>query len=258
MRLILDVSLQYTFPEPTTALLAIEAAHTDGQEIVTENIAIQDATVTRFIGDSGVGNRLWVDIPGAGLTLTYHAEVETPRANPPLDSLTAQPLNQIPAEAAPYLRPSRYVQSDKFVSFVAKKFGHLDGGAKAQAIVDWIGRELSYVPGSSIADTTVLDTFAGREGVCRDYAHLTCAMLRAANLPARMVAAYGPDVNPQDFHAVAQVWLDGGWHLVDATGMSTPETLAIVAVGRDAYDIAFMTSLAPATLVEQRVQVSRG
>ena len=27
-------------------------------------------------------------------------------------------------------------------------------------------------------------------------------------------------VEPQDFHAVAEVFLDGAWYLVDATGMA--------------------------------------
>ena len=82
-------------------------------------------------------------------------------------------------------------------------------------------------------------------------------MVRAANIPARMVAAYGPDVTPQDFHAVGQVWLNDAWHLVDPTGMCTSDSMAVIAVGRDAYDIAFMESQAPAELLWLSVQVAR-
>ena len=92
--------------------------------------------------------------------------------------------------------------------------------------------------------------------MCRDFAHLTVALCRAGGIPARCVSAYAPGVDPPDFHAVAELWLDGGWHLVDATGMSRCGDIARVAVGRDATDIAFLTIFGSATLIEQRVSVS--
>jgi transglutaminase-like putative cysteine protease len=93
--------------------------------------------------------------------------------------------------------------------------------------------------------------------VCRDFAHLVVAMARAGQIPARCVAAYAPGVDPPGFHAVAELWLDGGWHLVDATGMASCGDLARVVVGRDATDIAFMTVFGGATLYRQSVSVSR-
>lgn len=257
MRLKIDLSMHYTFPMANTVFLAVEAAHTHGQRVVSEELHLGNATLTRIAGDDGVGERIWARVPGTEMVLDYSATLDITRPHIPLTTLSAAPLHDIPAEAAPYLRPSRYCQSDKFVTFVGKRFGHLSGGDKVAAIRDWIEENLTYVPGSSDADTNVLETFAGRQGVCRDYAHLMCAMVRAAQIPARMVANYGPDVTPPDFHAVAEVWLDGAWHLVDPTGMCAPETMAIIAVGRDAYDVAFMDSEAPAMLQYQSVQVER-
>ena len=72
-----------------------------------------------------------------------------------------------------------------------------------------------------------------------------------------MVSTYGPDVSPQDFHAVVEVYLDGGWHLIDPTGMAKAEDMAIIGVGRDAVDIAFLTGFAPLTLKKQTVSVHR-
>ena len=77
--------------------------------------------------------------------------------------------------------------------------------------------------------------------MCRDYAHLLVALARAGGIPARCVSAYAPGVDPPDFHAVAELWLDGDWRLVDATRMATCGDIARVCVGRDATDIAFMT-----------------
>lgn len=257
MRLSIDVKLHYRFPVPNTVFLAIEAARTDGQIVHSETLLTGNATQHRITGDADVGERFWALVPGTEMVVDYAAEVEITRSERPLHLIPQTPLHLLPSAAAPYIRPSRYCQSDKFVAFVDKRFGHLAGGSKIAAIRDWIEENLTYMPGASDSDTNVLETFASRQGVCRDYAHLMCAMARAAQIPARAVAAYGPDVFPQDFHAVAQVWLDGAWHLVDPTGMGGPETLAVIAVGRDAYDIAFMESQAPAELLYQAVQVTR-
>jgi transglutaminase-like putative cysteine protease len=56
---------------------------------------------------------------------------------------------------------------------------------------------------------------------------------------------------------VAELWLEGGWHLVDATGMAQADEIARVCVGRDATDIAFMTVFGEAQLCDQRVKVRR-
>ena len=62
---------------------------------------------------------------------------------------------------------------------------------------------------------------------------------------------------PPDFHAVAELWLDGAWRLVDATGMATADTIARVCAGRDATDIAFMTVFGTAQFVAQTVRVTQ-
>jgi transglutaminase-like putative cysteine protease len=82
-------------------------------------------------------------------------------------------------------------------------------------------------------------------------------MARAASIPARLVSAYAPGVDPPDFHAVVEVWLEGSWHLIDATGMARPEEIVRIGVGRDATDIAFMTVFGSAELYDQQVEVKR-
>ncbi|GGG63907.1 transglutaminase [Salipiger pallidus] len=257
MRISIDVAMSYRFRRPNTAFLALEAAQTDGQVVETSQLDIPDATLTRIDGDADVGERIWAQFRSADMTLTYTATVDVTRPTQDLGALDAMPLHRIPGTAAPYLRPSRYCQSDKFQSFVSQRFGHLSGGAKVQGLRDWVEENLTYVPGSSDADTNVLETFAGRQGVCRDYAHLMCSLVRAAGIPARMVAVYSPHITPPDFHAVAEVWLSGQWWLVDATGMAAADSMAIIAVGRDAYDIAFMDSQEPAQMLSQSVNVSQ-
>ena len=78
-----------------------------------------------------------------------------------------------------------------------------------------------------------------------------------AKIPARIASVYAPSVNPPDFHAVVEVFLQGGWHLVDPTGMARADEMALVAVGRDATDVAFMTTMSFAHMRRQSVQVRR-
>jgi transglutaminase-like putative cysteine protease len=45
-----------------------------------------------------------------------------------------------------------------------------------------------------------------------------------------------------DFHAVAEAYVDGAWHVVDATTLAPRSTLVRIATGRDAADTAFLSS----------------
>ena len=72
-----------------------------------------------------------------------------------------------------------------------------------------------------------------------------------------MVSAYGWGVDPPDFHALVEVWLGGAWQMVDPSCLADPEGVVRICVGRDATDIAFMTSFGFAHLRAQSVEVRR-
>ena len=126
-----------------------------------------------------------------------------------------------------------------------------------QALVQWVNENLVYVSGSSDATTTAADTFVAQQGVCRDFAHLTAALIRSRDIPARLVSVYALGLEPPDFHAVVEVWLDGAWHLVDSTGLAPVETMVRIAVGRDATDIAFMTIFGGGQMNAQSISVTQ-
>jgi len=107
-------------------------------------------------------------------------------------------------------------------------------------VSSWVGSRLSYVPGSSLPTDGAVQTLLGREGVCRDYAHLVIALLRALDVPARLVSVYAPGLSPMDFHAVAEAHLEGQWYVVDATTLAPRTSLVRIATGRDASDTAFL------------------
>jgi transglutaminase-like putative cysteine protease len=140
-----------------------------------------------------------------------------------------------------YLWPSRYAEADKFYGFAATEFGaYADSATLLEKVSSWVGTRLNYVPGSSDPIDGAVDTLLAGNGVCRDYAHLVVALLRAVNVPARLVAVYAPGLSPMDFHAVAEAFVDGQWRVVDATCLAPRQTLVRIATGRDAADTAFL------------------
>ena len=257
MRLDIDVELDYYFPQSADVLLAIEVAQLGDQRLIGDLLTVDGTEPLRPVpGEDGIGRRTWMR--GQGVTrVRYNATVDVERPALPLETLPLAPLPSLPPDVVPYIWPSRYCESDRFEAFADRTFGAIEGGAKLVAMAEWIKREMDYASGSSDATTTAVDAFVSRRGVCRDFAHLLASFARAAGIPARLVSAYALGLKPPDFHAVVEAWLDGGWHLVDATCLASVEGMVRIGVGRDATDIAFMTIFGSAEMRAQRVTVTR-
>lgn len=258
MRLSIEAVLDYAFCEPTDVLLTLEAAPHADQRIIEQSLTITGASPPSTLrGGSGIGTRIWTRSETGPMIATCRAIVEVERTPSDIAALRASPLPSLPEDVIPFIWPSRYCEADRFVSFVCGHFGDLQGGALVQALVDWVHDNLIYVPGSSNGATTAADTFVSQQGVCRDYAHLTAALIRSRDIPARLASVYAWQLDPPDFHAVVEVYLDGAWHLVDATRMAPIEGMVRIAVGRDATDIAFMTAFGGAMMNSQTISVTR-
>ncbi|MAF60137.1 MULTISPECIES: transglutaminase family protein [Pseudomonadota] len=263
MTLDLHVTLTYDMEGPTDILLQVEAAAIPEQRI--ESAHIQASHCDHFVRVAaldGIGDRIWLRTSGR-LSIDYRARMTVLRDLADVATLPQMPLHQLPGETVQYLFDSHYCPATKFHSFVDTEFGTLSGGARIAAMRDWIAEHFTYQSGSSDATTTALDSFVTRHGVCRDYAHVMIVLARACSIPARFASVYAPDVTPQDFHAVAEVFLanpdgeGGAWHLVDPTGMATAADMVKIGVGRDALDVAFLTAFGTVELVEQQVSVKR-
>jgi len=182
---------------------------------------------------AGIGRVHVVDPPSGRLVIAYDATVLGAAATP---AVTA-------AERITYRRPSRYAESDRLGPMAQAEFaGITDAGELLAAVSSWVGSRLSYVPGSSGPTEGAVDTMLKRQGVCRDYAHLVIALLRALDVPARLAAVYAPGLDPMDFHAVAEAAVGDTWQVVDATLLAPRSTLVRIATGRDAADTAFLSS----------------
>ena len=257
MEIDVNVHMIYQLAGPTDLLLQIEVADLADQKLQSSQLDISKVDhFARVSAEDGLGERIWIRTGGA-LHVDYEARVRIDRPVLDISALPAVPPHLLPGDTVRYLMPSRFCPSDEFQSFVAAEFGDRQGGARITAMRDWINEAFSYVPGSSKASTTALESFVQRQGICRDYAHVMITLARASTIPARFASVYAPGVTPQDFHAVAEIFLDGTWHLVDATGMAPADTIARIGVGPDAAGVAFLSTFGPAILSEQSVFVTR-
>ena len=227
------VDLDVWISAPTTLEFQIAVAPQPGAE-VTESLSFtlngKEIQATEIIGDHG--NRIHKFDAGEGSLLASYSATIIGQSDP-------APVTEI--DLSTYLRPSRYAEADKFFGFAAHEFGqYLDSATLLAQVSSWVGTRLHYVPGSSDPIDGAADTLLAGAGVCRDYAHLVVALLRAVNVPARLVAVYAPGCEPMDFHAVAEAHVDGHWRVVDATLLAPRQTLVRISTGRDAADTAFL------------------
>ena len=262
MPLILSAQFAFDLEHASDALLQFEAARTHEQVVLASDTSFSSCeSVNRIAAQDDIGERVWIRGEGR-VDVRYAATLAISRRIPPVESLPAMALHQLPGPVVKYLLDSLYCHPTQFVDFADGEFGGLQGGAKVAAIRDWVANHVAYTPGASDSATTATDTFHGGAGICRDFAHLFVTLARACSIPARYVACFAPGVTPQDFHAVAQVYLaskdnpqTGAWHLVDATGMADLEHAAIIGGGRDAGDVSFLTSFGPMRFVSSDVSV---
>lgn len=256
MLLSIEIDLEYRCENACDFLLQIEVAQCLNQNILKSNFEITpNQPIIYSDGDESIGKRIWLHVEDK-FRCTYIAEVEINRDIVSLENIKQSALKETHSDAIKYLMPSRYCHLEKFENSIPKQFSNLNGGKLVASLCDWMKIEFTYLAGVSDANTTAYDTLINKQGVCRDYAHVLISMLRASAIPARMVSAYSPNVRPPDFHALVEVYLDGKWYLVDPTGMTTADEVAIIGIGRDAADISFLTAYGFLTMINQYVSVN--
>lgn len=224
-----------------SARLLFTVAVAGGTQQVLEEaltLTVNDVPVDLIELPAGHDGRMHLlDAQPGRVVLRYTAAVSS-EALEPVFGRTPDPLEELQ-----YLLPSRYCESDRLLAIASSEFAGIASRKDLLAAVSsWVGSRLFYVPGSSGPTDGAVDTLLAGAGVCRDYAHLTVALLRALEVPARLAAVYAPGLSPMDFHAVAEALVDGEWLVVDSTLLAPRSSLVRIATGRDAADTAFLTS----------------
>jgi transglutaminase-like putative cysteine protease len=239
----LGCDLSYEVQDETVFIFNVEVARLQRHRDLHEVLTFAPNLPAEVYEAPDIRNRyLKVTVPPGSFSLSYKAEVtlDVHREDPAL--IPETPIGQAPLDILPFILPSRYVSSDRLAAFADREFGRMPKGhQRVTAICNWLYENLAYERGSTDETTTADEVLLQRAGVCRDFAHLGIAFCRALSIPARFVSCYAYGLEPRDFHAVFEAYLDGRWWLFDGTRQANLDGLVRIGVGRDAAEIAFAT-----------------
>lgn len=242
-RRVLSTHLEIEVAEEADLVLAVAVSSGYTREAESLLVCNDRGGVACEAIEAGHGARLHRlrDVVPGTLVIDYEVTVHGTSLAPEVSAL----------DPVRYLRPSRYCESDRLGPLARDEFAGLTGHQLLAAISSWVGTRIQYVSGSSRPTDGAVETLMAREGVCRDFAHLTAALLRANGVPSRVASVYAPGLEPMDFHAVAEALLEGRWVVVDPTLLAPRESMARIATGADASDTAFLTTLRGAVALRQ-------
>jgi transglutaminase-like putative cysteine protease len=248
-RIKLGCQLRYLTDLPTPAVFVVQPPAHPRQMIERDQLFFLGTTQPAEHADS-FGNRCQrVTLQPGESQVRYEAVTAVPFEGDAVAADARQvPPEELPASLLRYTLPSRYAETDKLLGFAWETFSHVPRGwTRARAICDWVHDHVEYKRGVSGPQWSAADAIARRQGVCRDRAHAVIALCRAFNMPARYAVSYLPDIdvpddgNPMDFHAYAEVWLEGGWQVFDPHDRFPRKGRVFLSSGLDAADAAFAT-----------------
>jgi transglutaminase-like putative cysteine protease len=256
VRLSVGCLFEHDAASETAAIVMVDPhASLADMAIVEAFTSVPELETTRF--DDLYGNRCRrLVLPAGASTFSYDAVYTiSPDPEPmPGPGDVQHRIEDLPAELLHWLLPSRYVESDVLSPTAWQLFGETEPGvARVQAVCDWVHGNIAYGV-ASVQTTTTMEIYDRRGGMCRDFAHLGVTFCRALGIPARYVFGYMPDIGipgpfpPMDFHAWFEVYLGDRWWTFDAR-FNTPRIGRLpIGVGRDAADVAMITTFGAATL----------
>lgn len=261
VRLRVGCDFSFDVPAPVAAVFQVEPRTEPRQALVSERLDFEQGGTPSVYADTFGNTCSRLLVPAGPISLRYDATFDVPRVPDETDPDAAEvAVGDLPDEVLLYLLPSRFCLSDVLSDEAWDRFGSLPSGwRRVQAIVDSVHDHLQFGYGTSSPVYTAADAFAAGKGVCRDFAHLAISFCRALNIPARYVFGYLPDLDvppdpaPMDFAAWMEVWLDGRWWTFDPRNNQHRPGRVVIGRGRDAVDVAMVTTYGTADLREMTV-----
>ncbi len=265
--LTLDVgcTFAYEVTVPTPAVFVVRPTGGQAQRIIAERWAAEPAAPFYDYVDLYGNVCRRATLPAGHSSVRYDAQVEVPDLLDPVEPGAVQhPIDELPDEALLYTLPSRYCLSDELGDEAWRRFGTTPPGwERVQAICDDVHDTIRFAYGTSTPSTTAADVLRAGVGVCRDFAHLAISFARALNVPARYVFGYLPDIDvpppyaPMDFCAWFEAYLGDRWWTFDPRNNERRRGRVVIARGRDALDVAMVTTYGRAILHDMIVRADR-
>ncbi len=263
----LSVGCRFVFdlPAPIHAVLMVEPHTSEIDRVVNDWLLCSAGGDPGRMVDGFENRCRRLSLPAGEVEITYAGLVEVADELDPVDesAAVAGPA-ELPGSVLPFLLPSRYCESDLVTEQAWDLFGQVaPGWHRVQAIVDWVHDQVEFDYSRSSPTHSALSVLQGRVGVCRDYTHAAIAMCRALNIPTRYVFGYLPDIEvpdpglPMDFCAWMEAYVGGHWYTFDVRNNQRRKGRVVIGRGRDAADVAMVTSFGHAQLLEMQVTAER-
>ncbi|MGI8723409.1 MAG: transglutaminase-like domain-containing protein [Geodermatophilaceae bacterium] len=252
---------RYEAAAETPAVFLVQSSAAGPQTVLQQTYETTPTVQRHGYADLYGNNCQRLTLPVGASTVRYDAFVEVPDETEEVDlDVPETPVSELPDDALHYTLASRYVLPDILGHEAWERFGaQAPGYRRVQAIVDYVNGHLEFTHGSSTPLTTAVDVHESRQGVCRDYVHLAITFCRALNIPARYVFGYLPDMDvvlppgEMDFAAWMEVYLDDRWWTFDPRNNRPRKGRVVVGRGRDALDVAMVTTYGAPQLVAMKV-----
>jgi transglutaminase-like putative cysteine protease len=255
-----EISIQCPFETPLMALLSIHPSR--AQDLRTPAVISSSAPAPLVASLDEFGNLRTRTIAPAGIIRLSTDFVLWDSGLPDAMAPWAEgiPVGQLPDDVMSFLTGSRYCETDRLSELAWKLFGNVPSGfRRVQAIVDYVHGHLTFGYQYARSTRTAWEAHEERVGVCRDFAHLSIALCRCMNIPARYATGYLGDIGvpaspaAMDFSAWFEVYLGGHWFTFDARHNVPRIGRILMARGRDAADCALTTTFGQSKLLEFKV-----
>jgi transglutaminase-like putative cysteine protease len=255
----LGYSIVFDTPRPTPIVALLKVHPSRAHDLrEPDDVNLEPATNVECYLDNFGNNCCRFLAPGGQIRISNSSLIyDTGDPDPVAPWAREIPVQDLPNGVLQYLLSSRYCEVDRMSNIATELFGGITHGwNRVQAVCEWVHNKVTFGYQYANARKTALDVFADRCGVCRDFQHLAVTMCRALNIPARYATGYLGDIEvpaapvPMDFSAWFEAYLEDRWWAFDARHNQPRIGRVLMAVGRDASDVAITTSFGTANLRE--------
>jgi transglutaminase-like putative cysteine protease len=256
-----DIAVACDAPTPVVTQLTIAADQLKDLRVAEHFALTPQIPSTTYTDIFGNACRRFI-APVGELAMWSDSVIEdSGMVDPDATGANVMPVEALPDDILVYLLGSRYCETDRLSQMAWDLFGATPAtGARVQAICDYVNRRIRFDYQLARATRTAAEAHQEQVGVCRDYAHLAIALCRCMNIPARYVNGYLGDIGvplflPMDFSAWIEVYLGNRWWVFDPRNNIPRIGRIVISRGRDAADVAMITSFGPHWLNRFRVWV---
>jgi len=251
MKIRVGFEMTYQCPQPTPMILALSIHYSRASDLVRPDNLVTHPAVPITAYRDLFGN--WcsrIVAPAGRFVLSSDAVVNDNGLTDVVAPWAMQtPVEFLPESTLVYLLGSRYCETDQLSEVAWQLFGHgPTGWGRVQAICDFVHRRIEFGYHHARRTRTAWEAYNEGQGVCRDFAHLAITFCRAMNIPARYAFGYLPDINvapvdaAMDFCAWFEAYLGDRWYTFDARNNERRIGRVLIGRGRDALDVAMVTS----------------